>query len=61
MNSDLVAELRSWIAWPEKELDVLLRNAADEMERLQKLATQFQRDNSALISRLAKYERATDS
>lgn len=29
-----------------------------EKERLEKLSTQFQRDNSALIARLARYESA---
>jgi septal ring factor EnvC (AmiA/AmiB activator) len=31
-----------------------------EIERLEKLATQYQRDNSALISRLARHESVPD-
>lgn len=30
----LVTELRSWVGFPKKELDVLLERAADELERL---------------------------
>lgn len=32
--TNLVAELRSWVGWPKKELDILLEQAADEVERL---------------------------
>lgn len=32
--TELVAEIRSWIGWPEKDLDRVLRQAAEEIERL---------------------------
>lgn len=36
-SADLVSELRSWVGFPKKELDLLLEQAATEIERLRSI------------------------
>lgn len=57
----LVAYLRrTGSTWEDRNGANPFNDAADEIERLTALATRFQRDNSALISRLAKYDSSAE-
>ena len=42
-KNDLVTELRSWIGFPKKDLDLVLEQAADEIERRQAAFKNFHR------------------